>query len=100
MDSDKGVGSLSKNVMETTEPWLSGDFDVPFDEARIVDYGNIDTYGMFDLSDEVAHILEHYTKIVNDAGCTVLSFGGDHTASYVPLYVNRSSTWSAMAQPT
>ena len=83
----KVLRELSKNFMGTTEPWLDGDFDVPFDEARIVDYGNIDTYGMFELKDEVGHVLEHYKKIVNDAGCAVLSFGGDHTASYPPLHV-------------
>ena len=76
---------ISKNYMGTTEPWLDGDFDVPFDEARIIDYGNIDTYGQFELASEVEHIMEHYDKIVNEAGCAVFSIGGDHTASYPPL---------------
>ncbi|MGI9521851.1 MAG: arginase family protein [Hyphomicrobiaceae bacterium] len=81
----KVIREISKNFMGTTEPWLDGDFDVPFDECRIIDYGNIDTYGQFDLSGEVEHIMEHYDKIVNEAGCAVLSLGGDHTASYPPL---------------
>ena len=43
---------LSKNGMGTTEPW-DGGFDIPFDDCRIIDYGNVDTYGRFDLTDEV-----------------------------------------------
>lgn len=81
----KAIRELSKNFMGTTEPWINGDFDVPFDEARIVDYGNIDTYGMFNLDAEVEHIMTHYDKIVNEAGCATISFGGDHTATYAPL---------------
>ena len=60
---------------------------VPFDEARIIDYSNIDTYGMFELKDEVEHILQHYSRIVNEAGCAVFTWGGDHTTSYVPMHV-------------
>ena len=81
----KVIRELSKNFMGTTEPWLDGDFDVPFDDCRIIDYGNIDTYGQFELASEVEHVMEHYDKIVNEAGCAVLSLGGDHTASYPPL---------------
>ena len=83
----KVLRELSKNFMGTTEPWLDGDFDVPFDDARIIDYGNIDTYGQFELKSEVEHIVEHYEKIVTEAGCATMSFGGDHTATYPPLYV-------------
>lgn len=82
----KVLREISKNFMGTTEPWLNGDFDVPFDEARIVDYGTIDTFGQFDLSAEVAHVLEHYDRIVGEAGCATLSLGGDHTASYAPMH--------------
>jgi agmatinase len=81
----KVIRELSKNFMGTTEPWLDGDFDVPFDDCRIIDYGNIDTYGQFELASEVEHVMEHYDKIVNEAGCAVLSLGGNHTASYPPL---------------
>lgn len=81
----KVIREISKNFMGTTEPWLDGDFDVPFDDCRIIDYGNIDTYGQFELASEVEHVMEHYDKIVNEAGCAVLSLGGDHTASYPPL---------------
>jgi arginase family enzyme len=81
----KVIRELSKNFMGTTEPWLDGDFDVPFDDCRIIDYGNIDTYGQFELASEVEHVMEHYDRIVNEAGCAVLSLGGDHTASYPPL---------------
>ena len=81
----KVIREISKNFMGTTEPWLDGDFDVPFDDCRIIDYGNIDTYGQFELAGEVEHVMEHYDKIVNEAGCAVLSLGGDHTASYPPL---------------
>lgn len=83
----KVIRELSKNFMGTTEPWLDGAFDIPFDAARIVDYGNIDTYGHFDLSSEVSHVLEHYERIVTEAGCATLSLGGDHTASYAPMHV-------------
>ena len=76
---------LSKNFMGTTEPWLDGTFDVPFDSARIVDYGTIDTYGCFDLTEEVEFAFEHYRKIVNEHGCSTFMWGGDHTVSVIPL---------------
>jgi agmatinase len=81
----KMLRDLSKNFMGTTEPWLDGKFDVPFDAARIIDYGTIDTYGCFDLTDEVALAFEHYRKIVNEDGCSTFMWGGDHTVSVVPL---------------
>ena len=59
----KTLRDLSKNFMGTTEPWLDGKFDIPFDSARIVDYGTIDTYGCFDLTTEVEVALEHYRKM-------------------------------------
>jgi arginase family enzyme len=76
---------LSKNGMGTTEPWQGG-FDVPFDECRIIDYGNIDTYGRFDLSDEVEKLIEVYDEIVVEHGITPFSWGGDHTVSYAPIH--------------
>lgn len=75
---------LSKNGMGTTEPWLDG-FDVPFDLCRIADYGNIDTYGRFDLTDEVEKCIEVYDEIVGKHGITPFSWGGDHTVSYPPI---------------
>ena len=81
----KVLREISKNFMGTTEPWIDGKFDVPFDWARIIDYGNIDTYGCFDLSAEVEVAREHYKKIVLDNGCSTLMWGGDHTVSIVPL---------------
>ncbi len=81
----KVLREISKNFMGTTEPWLNGEFDVPFDDCRIVDYGNIDTYGQFELASEVEYVMEHFEKIVNEAGCATISFGGDHTASYPPI---------------
>jgi arginase family enzyme len=82
----KVLRELSKNFMGTTEPWLDGKFDIPFDSARIVDYGTIDTYGCFDLTTEVEVALEHYRKIVNEDGCSTLMWGGDHTVTYLPLH--------------
>lgn len=81
----KVLRELSKNFMGTTEPWIDGKFDVPFDQARIIDYGTIDTYGCFDLSTEVEVALEHFRKIVNEDGCSTFMWGGDHTVSVVPL---------------
>lgn len=83
----KALRELSKNFMGTTEPWLDGKFDVPFDLARIIDYGQIDTYGCFDLSHEVEVVMEHFEKIVLENGCSTFTWGGDHTTSYVPLNV-------------
>ena len=82
----KTLRDLSKNFMGTTEPWLDGKFDIPFDSARIVDYGTIDTYGCFDLTTEVEVALEHYRKIVNEDGCSTLMWGGDHTVTYLPIH--------------
>jgi len=75
---------LSKNGMGTTEPW-DGGFDVPFDLCRIIDYGNIDTYGRFDLTDEVEKCIEVFHDIVVNHGITPFSWGGDHTVSYPPI---------------
>jgi agmatinase len=44
----KVLRELSKNFMGTTEPWINGEFDIPFDFANIIDYGTIYTYGQFD----------------------------------------------------
>ena len=75
---------LSKNGMGTTEPW-DGGFDVPFDLCRIADYGNIDTYGLFDLTDEVEKCIKVYQEVVVKHGITPFSWGGDHTVSYPPI---------------
>jgi len=76
---------LSKNGMGTTEPWAGG-FDIPFDICRIIDYGNVDTYGLFDLKDEVAKLIEDYDAIVVEHGITPFTWGGDHTVSYPPIH--------------
>lgn len=81
-----GIRRLSKNKMGTTEPW-DGGFDIPFDECRIIDYGNVDTYGQFDLSAEMDVVLKHMKRIVTEHGCNTLVFGGDHTTSYAPIHV-------------
>jgi arginase family enzyme len=75
---------LSKNGMGVMEPWGEG-FDIPFDLCRIIDYGNIDTYGRFDLKDEVEKCMEVYHDIVVNHGITPFSWGGDHTVSYPPI---------------
>ncbi len=76
---------LSKNSMGTMEPWLDG-YDIPFDLCRIIDYGNIDTYGQFDLTDEVLQLMETYTEAVTRHGVTPFTWGGDHTVSYPPIH--------------
>lgn len=81
----KVLRDLSKNFMGTTEPWLDGKFDIPFDWARIIDYGTIDTYGCFDLTTEVDVARDHFKKIVTESGCSTFMWGGDHTVSYVPI---------------
>ncbi|KPK13374.1 MAG: hypothetical protein AMJ56_02015 [Anaerolineae bacterium SG8_19] len=83
----KVLRELSKNFMGTTEPWIDGKFDIPFDWARIIDYGQIDTYGMFELAIEMEHVLSHYEKIVLENNCTTFTWGGDHTTSYAPINV-------------
>jgi arginase family enzyme len=80
------ANALSKNFMGTTEPWLDGKFDIPFDLARIIDYGTVDTYGCFDLTTEVEVALEQFSKIVNEDGCSTFMWGGDHTVTYVPIH--------------
>lgn len=76
---------LSKNAMGTTEPWQGG-FDIPFDSCRIVDYGNVDTYGLFDLKDEVEVLRDLYIDLVCEQGVTPFTWGGDHTVSYAPIF--------------
>jgi hypothetical protein len=56
----KALRELSKNFMGTTEPWINGEFDIPFDFANIIDYGTIDTYGKLDLSSEMEYALNHF----------------------------------------
>ena len=58
---------------------------IPFDFANIIDYGNIDTYGMFDLSAEMEHALEHYREIVCENHILPFMWGGDHTVTVAPL---------------
>ena len=81
----KALRDLSKNSMGTTEPWMDGKFDIPFDFANIIDYGTVDTYGCFDLSTECELAREHFKTIVTDNGCSTLMWGGDHTVSIIPL---------------
>lgn len=72
---------LSKNTMGT----ISDRYDIPFDWCRIIDYGNIDTYGIFDLSAEMDYLVEHLMKITSRHGITPLVWGGDHSISYAPI---------------
>ncbi len=83
----KVLRELSKNFMGTTEPWLDGKFDIPFDWANIIDYGTIDTYGCLDLSTEVEVSIEHFKKIVLENQCSTFMWGGDHTVSVIPIMV-------------
>ncbi len=76
---------LSKNSMGTMEPWQDG-YDIPFDLCRILDYGNVDTYGRFDLTDEVMKLIEVYDEAVGKYGVTPFTWGGDHTVSYPPIH--------------
>ena len=76
---------LSKNAMGTMEPWQGG-YDIPFDLCRILDYGNVDTYGRFDLTDEVMKLIEFYDEAVGQHGVTPFTWGGDHTVSYPPIH--------------
>jgi arginase family enzyme len=81
----KALRELSKQFMGTTEPWINGEFDIPFDFANIIDYGTIDTYGKLDLSSEMEYALEHYRKIVNENHCVPFMWGGDHSVTVAPL---------------
>ncbi len=74
---------LSKMGMST----VSDAFDIPFDWCRVIDYGNVDTYGQFDLSAEVELFISHLEKVVLEHGVTPFVWGGDHTASYAPVKV-------------
>ena len=76
---------LSKNGMGLMEPWQEG-FDIPFEACRIIDYGNIDTYGRFDLTDEVEKCIEVFDEIVVDHEIIPFSWGGDHTVTYPPIH--------------
>ncbi len=92
----KVLRELSKNFMGTTEPWINGEFDIPFDFANIIDYGTIDTYGQFDLSGEMEYALEHFRKIVNENHCVPFMWGGDHTVSVAPLTA-LGETWGPLS---
>ena len=81
----KALRELSKNFMGTTEPWQDGKFDVPFDLARIADYGQIDTYGCFDLSQEVRiSAIAHGMIIWICFDQTNAGFNGIHGRSPLP----------------
>ncbi len=75
-----GLRDLSKRTMGT----ISDNLDIPFDQCRIIDYGTVDTYGQFDLKDEMQVLCNHLQKIVVENGITPLTWGGDHTISYAP----------------
>jgi arginase family enzyme len=74
---------LSKMGMST----ISDAYDIPFDWCRIIDYGNVDTYGQFDLSKEMELFILHMHKIVVEYGITPFVWGGDHSVTYAPIKV-------------
>ena len=81
----KALRDLSKNFMGTTEPWIDGKFDMPFEWTNIIDFGTLDGYGFFDLSAEVEMHIEYFTDIVVNNGVVPFTWGGDHTTSYAPI---------------
>ncbi len=63
---------------------VSGDMVAPFEMCRIIDYGNIDIYGYFDLKKSIDAVEAELTKIVQD-GADLFIWGGDHSITYPPL---------------
>ena len=72
---------ISKNMMGT----IAENYDMPFEWCRVIDYGTVDTYGMFELKEEMNHLVEHLMKITARYGITPLVWGGDHSVSYAPI---------------
>ncbi len=75
-----GLRDISRKTMGT----ISGELDIPFEQCRVIDYGSVDTYGQFDLTEEMALLIRHMQKIVVENEITPLTWGGDHTVSYAP----------------
>ncbi len=72
---------LSKLGLST----VSDSNDIPFDWCRVIDYGNVDTYGQLDLSSEMELLIHHMRRIVVEHGVTPFVWGGDHSVTYAPI---------------
>lgn len=72
---------LSKLGLST----VSDSYDIPFDWCRVIDYGNVDTYGQLDLSKEMELFIRHMQRIVVEHGLTPFVWGGDHSVTYAPI---------------
>ncbi len=66
---------------------ISETLDVPFDMCRIIDYGNIDVFGLYDIAKEMELYENHFRKIVLENDITPFVWGGDHSVTDVPLRV-------------
>lgn len=69
---------LSKMGMGT----VGDNGEIPFEQCRIIDYGNWDCLGQFELKAEVEQLTDLMTNLVVEKQLTPLVFGGDHTIPY------------------
>ncbi len=63
---------------------VTDDMKAPFEMCRVIDYGNIDVFGQFELKKEIDLAEKHLLDIVA-AGADPFLIGGDHSITWPPL---------------
>jgi agmatinase/guanidinobutyrase len=58
---------------------------VPFEMCRIIDYGEVDVFGINELDKVMNLLTEHLRKIVVEHDVMTLMWGGEHTATWAPF---------------
>jgi arginase family enzyme len=64
---------------------VSNMMDLPFEMCRIIDYGQVDVFGLIELERVMNELEEHFRRIVVENGVNTLMWGGEHTVSYAPV---------------
>ena len=71
-----------RNASKTGMGVIHQDGTMPFEMCNIIDYGNWDNLGQFELAAEMEGIQTLVNEMIIDKNCTPLFLGGDHSAAY------------------
>ncbi|NOH28495.1 arginase family protein [Vibrio mediterranei] len=76
-----GPGAI-RDASKTGMGLIHQDGTMPFELCNIIDYGNWDGLGQFNLDEEMRNAQKVVDDMVINHGCTPFFFGGDHTVAY------------------